>query len=171
MAFVDLPSPPLRYAALKASEQREIKPKAALDKALGAAEGPEHAEVTARLAQSEAPRRSVATRPYTCEAAGPRASKPTRKGITKLSRKQAAEYIYGTARELGWDWSTVFDDIPTSEYRKRIPKGCYRLAGPGSKKAGKRATGEKSRRKATPYNQFVGREVRRLNADAANAMN
>jgi hypothetical protein len=45
--------------------------------------------------------------------------------VGKLDRKRAVEYIYGTAREMGWDWESFFENAPE---RKRVPKGCYAMS-------------------------------------------
>eukprot|EP01047_Picozoa_sp_COSAG01_P025888 COSAG01_NODE_1650_length_9626_cov_46.037367_10_plen_434_part_00 len=75
--------------------------------------------------------------------------------VGKLSRKMAVEYIFGTARELGWDWESFFENAPE---RKRVPKGCYSMTGPGVGKAS--ATDvltyrPKRKRGASDYNTFI----------------
>lgn len=75
--------------------------------------------------------------------------------VTKLSRARAVEYIFGTAREMGWDWEPLFEQAPE---RKRVPKGCYKMRGPGPGLAQPKDTGLKvagPKRKPSAYNDYM----------------
>ena len=75
--------------------------------------------------------------------------------VSKLSRARAVEYIFGTAREMGWDWEPLFEQAPE---RKRVPKGCYRMRGPGPGRAQPKDTGLKvagPKRKPSAYNDYM----------------
>ena len=52
--------------------------------------------------------------------------------VSKMDRRRCVEYIFGTARELDIDWEQFFEGATE---RKRIPKGCYKMTGPGQSKA------------------------------------
>ncbi len=48
--------------------------------------------------------------------------------VSKMSREQIIQYIYGTAREQNVNWEPYFDG---AMQKKRVPKSCYRMSGPG----------------------------------------
>ena len=77
-------------------------------------------------------------------------------GVSKMDRRRAIEYIFGTARELEIDWEPFFEGATE---RKRVPKGCYKMTGPGVGKASDSdvATYRKKGAKRAPsaYNQYM----------------
>ena len=76
--------------------------------------------------------------------------------VSKMDRRRCVEYIYGTSRELEIDWEEFFEGATE---RKRVPKGCYKMTGPGVGKASDadvathRVKGAK--RQPSAYNQYM----------------
>ena len=46
-----------------------------------------------------------------------------------MTRLQICQYVYGTTKEMDVDWTPYFEK---AVQRKRIPKGCFDMPGPGA---------------------------------------
>ena len=81
--------------------------------------------------------------------------------VSKMSRRKLCEYIYGTTREMDVDWQPYFEHAVE---RKRIPKGCYSMPGPGvaSYSEPKKVKAPKAKKsgKMSAYNKFVQSKMR-----------
>ena len=49
--------------------------------------------------------------------------------VSKMTRLQICQYVYGTTKEMDVDWTPYFEQ---AVQRKRIPKGCFDMPGPGA---------------------------------------
>eukprot|EP01045_Picozoa_sp_COSAG04_P001844 COSAG04_NODE_63_length_30038_cov_9.461071_17_plen_376_part_00 len=70
--------------------------------------------------------------------------------VSKMSREQIIQYIYGTAKEQNVNWEPYFDG---AMQKKRVPKSCYRMSGPGQKEYTPQAS--RPRKAPSAYNKFV----------------
>jgi len=70
--------------------------------------------------------------------------------VSSMNRNQIVQYIYGTALEQNVVWEPYFE---AAIERKRVPKGCYRMTGPGT--AEYTAPVAKAKRAPSAYNKFV----------------
>ena len=81
--------------------------------------------------------------------------------VSKMSRRRLCEYIYGTTQEMDVDWQPYFEHAVE---RKRIPKGCYSMPGPGvaSYSEPKKVKAPKAKKsgKMSAYNKFVQSKMR-----------
>ena len=71
--------------------------------------------------------------------------------VSKMTRLQICQYVYGTTKEMDVDWTPYFEK---AVQRKRIPKGCFEMPGPGSDDYAEPKT-KKKRASTSAYNQFV----------------
>ena len=72
--------------------------------------------------------------------------------VSKMTRLKICQYIYGTTKEMNVDWTPYFEH---AVQRKRIPKGCYKMPGPGSADYVEPAKKTKKKGALSEYNRFV----------------
>eukprot|EP01047_Picozoa_sp_COSAG01_P030409 COSAG01_NODE_2120_length_8375_cov_364.611890_5_plen_409_part_00 len=77
--------------------------------------------------------------------------------VSKMNRRRCVEYIYGTAREMDIDWEQFFEGATE---RKRVPKNCYKMTGPGSIQADDTHVAahrikKASKRAPSAYNEYM----------------
>ena len=70
--------------------------------------------------------------------------------VSKMSREDIVQYIYALALEMNVDWTPFFE---AGVEKKRVPKRCYNMTGPGT--AEYKAPAQKSKRAPSAYNRFV----------------
>jgi len=67
-----------------------------------------------------------------------------------MSREHIVQYIYALALEMNVDWTPFFE---AAVEKKRVPKRCYKMTGPGTTEY--TAPVAKAKRPPSAYNRFV----------------
>ena len=70
--------------------------------------------------------------------------------VSKMSREHIVQYIYALALEMNVDWTPFFE---AAVEKKRVPKRCYKMTGPGTTEY--TAPAQKAKRPPSAYNRFV----------------
>eukprot|EP01046_Picozoa_sp_COSAG06_P028646 COSAG06_NODE_2596_length_6606_cov_2.954818_5_plen_389_part_00 len=74
--------------------------------------------------------------------------------VSSMSREHIVQYIYGLALEQNVNWEPFFE---AATERKRVPKGCYRMTGPGTSEYEPPAP--RAKRAPSAYNKFVREQM------------
>ena len=72
--------------------------------------------------------------------------------VSKMTRLQICQYVYGTTKEMDVDWTPYFEQ---AVQRKRIPKGCFDMPGPGADDYVEPKPKKKRAATTSAYNQYV----------------
>ena len=70
--------------------------------------------------------------------------------VSKMSREHIVQYIYALALEMNVDWTPFFE---AAVEKKRVPKRCYKMTGPGTSEY--TAPAPKTKRPPSRFNRFV----------------
>ena len=74
--------------------------------------------------------------------------------VSSMSREHIVQYMYGLALEQNVNWEPYFE---AASERKRVPKGCYRMTGPGT--AEYEPPAPRAKRAPSAYNRFVREQM------------
>ena len=70
--------------------------------------------------------------------------------VSRMSREHLIQYIYALAREQNVDWTPFFE---AAVEKKRVPKRCYKMTGPGTSEY--ETPVKRAKRAPSAYNRFV----------------